>query len=370
MFDKLSDIESRYQEIERLLADNATLNDYSKVTELAQERSEIEPIVESFRDFRRKSGELTDAKAMYEAESDPDLRAMALEEYNSLATQVPQLEEKLKTLLVPKDRRDEKNVIIEIRAGTGGDEAGLFAADLLRMYMRYAENKRWKTEIISQNESGVGGYSMVTFEVRGKGAYSRFKYESGVHRVQRVPATEAAGRIHTSTATVAVLAQADEVDVKINNTDLRIDYFRSSGAGGQHVNKTESAVRITHLPTNVVVEMQDERRQQQNLAKAMEMLRARLFEAEAERIRNEANATRRSQIGSGERSEKIRTYNYPQSRVTDHRIGYDNFNLAAVMDGKLDNFIDRLIVKDQTEALGGEYKPGDDDDALATPEIG
>ncbi|MBX3084918.1 MAG: peptide chain release factor 1 [Anaerolineae bacterium] len=360
MFDKLAGIESRYQEIERLLADNATLNDYSKVTELAQERSDIEPIVASFRDYRRMTTELEDAKAMVEAESDPDLRQMALEEYNNLVTQVPQLEQKLKTLLVPKDKRDDKNVIIEIRAGTGGDEAGLFAADLLRLYMRYAEVKRWKTEIISQSESGIGGYSMVTFEVRGKGAYSRFKYESGVHRVQRVPATEAAGRIHTSTATVAVLAQADEVDVKINNTDLRIDYFRSSGAGGQHVNKTESAVRITHIPTNVVVEVQDERRQQQNLAKAMEVLRARLFEAEAERVRNEANATRRSQIGSGERSEKIRTYNYPQSRVTDHRIGYSSYNLAAVMEGDLDGFIDRLNVKDQTEALGGVYTPGSD----------
>jgi peptide chain release factor 1 len=282
---------------------------------------------------------------------------MAEEEYEELAGKLPDLENKLRTLLIPRDPRDSKNVIVEIRAGTGGDEAGLFAGDLLRMYMRYAEEQGWKTEIISASESGIGGYSMVTFEVRGKRAFSRLKYESGVHRVQRVPLTEAQGRIHTSTATVAVLAQADEVDVKINPADLKIDTYRSGGAGGQHVNKTESAVRITHIPTGLVVEVQEERRQQQNRAKAMDYLRARLYELEQERIRSAEEATRRSQIGSAERSEKIRTYNYPQNRVTDHRVGVSVYNLPAVMDGDIDEFIDAMTVKDQAEALGGEYVP-------------
>jgi peptide chain release factor 1 len=351
MFDKLVGIEARYEELDRLLADPAVLNDYSKVTELAQERAGIEPIVQASREYRRAAHELDDARAMIEAETDSDLRAMAQEESHALEERLVDLEARLKTLLLPKDPRDDKNVIVEIRAGTGGDEAGLFAADLLRMYTRYAEEKGWKVEIASASESGIGGYKEVTFEVKGRGAYSRLKYESGVHRVQRVPATESQGRIHTSTATVAVLAEVDEVDVHIDQKDLKIDVYRSQGAGGQSVNTTDSAVRITHLPTGLVVAVQDERKQLQNKIKAMNILRARLYEMEQERIQAEQDAARRGQIGTAARSEKIRTYNYPQNRVTDHRIGMDIYNLPAVMDGDLDRFIDELATREQAEKL-------------------
>jgi peptide chain release factor 1 len=352
MLDKLAGIEARYEEVDRLLADPAILNDYTKVTELAQERSSIEPIVEAYKQYRRATQELAEAEALIESESDPDLKAMAEEETGTLKAQIAELEANLTTMLLPKDPRDDKNVIVEIRAGTGGDEAGLFAADLMRMYTRYAEDKNWKIELASQSENGAGGYKEVTFEVKGRGAYSRLKYESGVHRVQRVPATESQGRIHTSTATVAVLAEVDEVDVEINQKDLQIDVYRSQGAGGQSVNTTDSAVRITHLPTGLVVAVQDERKQLQNKAKAMAILRARLYEMEMERIQTEQDSTRRDQIGSGARSEKIRTYNYPQNRVTDHRIGMDNYNLPAVMAGDLDKFIDELATREQAEKLG------------------
>jgi peptide chain release factor 1 len=355
MFDKLSGIVARYEELERLLADQGTLSDYSKVTELAQERSALEAIVQTYRDYTRVSRELADARAMIEAESDSELREMAEEEVRQLATRFDELEAELKKLLVPKDPRDDKNVIVEIRAGTGGDEAGLFAADLWRMYTRYAENQGWKTESVSASESGIGGYKEVIFEVKGRGAYSRLKYESGVHRVQRVPATESQGRIHTSTATVAVLAEVDDVDVKIDSKDLKIDVYRSQGAGGQSVNTTDSAVRITHLPTGLVVAVQDERKQLQNKIKAMNILRARLYEMEQERIRSEQDAARRDQIGSAARSEKIRTYNYPQNRVTDHRIGLDSYNLPAVMDGDIDRFIDELSARDQAEKLQSSH---------------
>ncbi len=354
MFDKLTGIETRYEELDRLLADPATLNDYSKVTELAQERSNIEPIVEAFRRYRRAMQELDEAKALVDSETDEDLRTMAEDEAQTLASQITALEEQLKTMLLPKDPRDDKNVIVEIRAGTGGDEAGLFAGDLLRMYTRYAENKRWKVEIDSMSENGAGGYKEVIFSVKGHGAYSRLKYESGVHRVQRVPMTESQGRIHTSTATVAVLAEVGEVDIDINPRDLQIDVYRSQGAGGQSVNTTDSAVRITHLPTGLVVAVQDERKQLQNKVKAMNILRARLYEMEQERIQSEQDADRRGQIGSGARSEKIRTYNYPQNRVTDHRIGLDVYNLPAVMDGDLDRFIDELATSEQAEKLGSD----------------
>lgn len=353
MFDKLASIEARYQTLEEALAAGAPDGEYSKIVALAQERAEIEPIVSAFRDYRRATQQRKEARALAESEQDSDLRAMALEEAELLGARIETLEQDLKRLLLPKDPRDDKNVIVEIRAGTGGDEAGLFAADLLRMYSRYAEARGWHVELLSASESGIGGYSAVTAFFKGRGAYSRLKYESGVHRVQRVPATESQGRIHTSTATVAVLAEMDEVDVKIDPKDLQIDVYRSQGAGGQSVNTTDSAVRITHLPTGMVVTVQDERKQLQNKIKAMNILRARLYDVEQEKLRAEQDATRRSQIGSGERSEKIRTYNYPQNRVTDHRIGLTIYNLPAVMAGDLDPFIDELSTREQAEKLGG-----------------
>ncbi|MFQ3535138.1 MAG: peptide chain release factor 1 [Aggregatilineales bacterium] len=352
MFDKLDGIEARYQEIEQSLADGAILSDYSKVAALAQERAELQPIVEAYQHYRRAKTQRADAQALFESERDPELRAMAREEMTSLDEQIERLEAELKRLLLPKDPRDEKNVILEIRAGTGGDEAGLFAADLLRMYMRYAESKGWETELMSANESGIGGYSTVTVFVKGRGAFSRLKYESGVHRVQRVPATESQGRIHTSTATVAVLAEMDEVDVHIDPKDIIFEVRRSQGAGGQSVNTTDSAVRLTHIPTGIVVDVQDERKQLQNRIKAMNILRARLYEMEVERRRQEQDSTRRSQVGSGERSEKIRTYNFPQNRVTDHRIGKTMYNLTAFLDGEIDDFIDELATREQAEKLG------------------
>ncbi|MCZ7539363.1 MAG: peptide chain release factor 1 [Anaerolineae bacterium] len=348
LLDKLSGIEARYDELERLIADPANVSDYERVTEYAQERAEIADIAGAARQYRAALDNLEQAEALLH---DPDMADLAREEADRLTEEVPALEDRLRRMLLPKDPRDAKNVIVEIRAGAGGDEAGIFAANLFRMYARYAEDHGWKVEVLSAHETGVGGYKEVVFEVRGAGAFSRLKYESGVHRVQRVPVTESQGRIHTSTATVAVLAEMDEVEVEIDSRDLQIDTYRSAGAGGQNVQKNETAIRITHLPTGIVVACQDERSQLQNKLRAMAVLRAKLYDMEQERLRDEQDAARRSQVGSGERSEKIRTYNYPQNRVTDHRINVSSHNLPAVLDGRLDEFIDELATREEAERL-------------------
>ena len=294
-----------------------------------------------------------------EESDDAELRELAQADLDNLLPRVEQLEKEIKALLVPKDPRDERNVIVEVRAGTGGDEAALFASDLFRIYSRYAEKRRWQVEILSASETGIGGFKEIIFQVKGRGAYSRLKYESGVHRVQRVPETEAQGRIHTSTATVAVLAETDEVDVQIPESDIKIDVYRSAGAGGQNVQKNSTAVRILHIPTGLVVACQDERSQLQNKLRALSILRSRLFDLEMEKRQHDLEDTRRSQVGSGERSEKIRTYNFPQSRVTDHRIGVSSFNMAAVLDGEIDQFIDELSMRNEAERLS----TGEEDEA-------
>lgn len=351
MLEKLATIEKRFMEIEALMASPEILNDYEKVVELSKERSGIEEIVNKYRVYRDKINQLEDAKALFYEEEDHDLREMARLEINELEVDIEALNKDLMVLLLPKDPRDSKNVIVEIRAGTGGEEAALFAADLVRMYTRYAEKRNWKIDIMSENETGNGGYKSITFEIKGDGAYSRLKWESGVHRVQRIPATESQGRIHTSTATVAVLAEMDEIEVEIDMKDVRVDVFRSQGAGGQSVNTTDSAVRLTHFPSGLVIEMQDERKQLQNRIRAFQILRARLYEMEYEKQRSAQEAERRDQIGGGERSEKIRTYNYPQNRVTDHRINVSSYNLPAVIDGDIDLFIDELSTQEQAEKL-------------------
>lgn len=349
--EKLGGIEARYQEIDRLMGDPEIAMDYERVAELAQEKSALEAIVAAGREYIRVVEELADAREMADLADDPEMAELASAEITPLATQQEALEDKIRLLLLPKDPRDSKNVIIEIRAGTGGDEAALFAADLARMYIRYAEARRWKHNIISSNETGQGGYKEAVFEIKGQGAYSRLKYESGVHRVQRVPQTESQGRIHTSTATVAVLAEIDDVEIEININDLQIDTYRSAGAGGQSVQKNETAVRITHLPSGLVVACQDERSQLQNRLRAMGVLRARLYDMEQTRLQAAQASERKSQVGTGERSEKIRTYNFPQSRVTDHRINMSSHNLAAVLEGKLDEFVDELATREQADRL-------------------
>jgi len=359
MIEKLAGIENRFEELIRLLQEVG--DDYQRAAELNKERIDLESIVEKSKEYRRDLARLEEARTVAGSEEDPEMRQLAESEITDLEPRIAALEKELKLMLVPKDPRDEKNVFVEIRAGTGGEEAAIFAADLYRMYTRYAERQGWKVEMMDSNAIGVGGFKEVIFQVKGKGTYSKLKYESGVHRVQRVPITESSGRIHTSTATVAVLAEVEEVDVEIPDSDLKIDVFRSSGAGGQNVQKNATAIRITHLPTGLVVACQDERSQLQNKLRAMSILRARLYEIEEERRRSAEEADRRSQVGTGERSEKIRTYNYPQNRVTDHRINVSIFNLPAVMQGGIDDFIEELSTRDEAERLSASGVESDDE---------
>ncbi len=348
MLEKLIGIEERYNEINHLLEE--TGEDYQRATELAKERAEIEPIVLKTREYRQAIKQREEAEILLQEEDD-EMRVLAEADLENLVPAIQAIEKELKSLLLPKDPRDERNVIVEIRAGTGGDESALFAAELFRMYTRYAERKNWPVEVMSQNDTGIGGYKEVIFMVNGKGAFSRLKWESGVHRVQRVPATESSGRIHTSTVTVAVLAEIDELDIQIPESDIKIDVFKSAGAGGQNVQKNSTAIRITHYPSGLVVACQDERSQLQNKLRALSILRARLYDIEEQKRIANLEADRRSQVGTGERSEKIRTYNFPQSRITDHRINVSSFNITGVLDGELDVFIDELSMRDESERL-------------------
>ena len=351
MIDKLRQVEERFEKVNELLCLPETVSDQSKYASLMKELKNLTPLVETYREYKKALSDGEAAREMLAEKPDKDLKELLELEVEECKEKVEALNEQLKILLLPKDPNDDKNVIIEIRAGAGGEEAALFGHSLFRMYSMYSENRGWKPEILSVNETGLGGIKEISFMITGEGAYSRFKFESGVHRVQRVPETESGGRIHTSTVTVAVLPEAEEVDIAIDPTDLQVDTYRSSGAGGQHVNKTESAIRITHLPTGTVVECQDERSQHKNRERAMKILRSRLLEAEREKQNAEIADERRSQVGTGDRSERIRTYNFPQGRVSDHRIGLTLYRIEAIMNGDLDEIIDALITADTADKL-------------------
>jgi peptide chain release factor 1 len=351
MWDRLKDIEKRYRELDRQMARPEVTSDMQQLQELAQEKAGIENLVNIYRQYRKAAKSLEETRAMLNDDLDDEMAALVRQEIDGLEAQLEQLDRELKLALLPEDPNDKRNIIMEIRAGTGGEEAGLFAADLFRMYSRYAQAKGWDVDIINANESGIGGFKEIIFEIRGKGAFSRLKYERGVHRVQRVPVTESSGRIHTSTATVAVLPEADEVEVSVNPDDLKVDIFHSRGAGGQNVNKVATAVRVTHLPTGIVATCQDERSQLRNKMKAMAVLRARLLDVEQRKKEEEVTRQRRSQVGTGERAEKIRTYNFPQDRISDHRIGLTLHNLPRVLEGELDELIDVLAANDQMKRL-------------------
>jgi peptide chain release factor 1 len=351
MFDRLQAVEDRYDKLNELLSDPEIVNNPKKLRDYSKEQSDIQETVQVYREYKDVEQQYTDAKAMLEEKLDADMKEMVKEEMNELEKQIEDLEARLKILLIPKDPNDDKNVIMEIRGAAGGDEAALFAGDLYRMYSRYAEAQGWKTEVIESSSTGLGGYKEIIFMINGKGAYSKLKFENGAHRVQRVPETESGGRIHTSTSTVAVLPEAEEVEVEIHEKDIRVDTFASSGPGGQSVNTTMSAVRLTHLPTGTVVSCQDEKSQIKNKEKAMKVLRARVYDKFQQEAQAEYDANRKSAVGTGDRSERIRTYNFPQNRVTDHRIGLTIQKLDQILTGKLDEIVDALIMEDQSSKL-------------------
>ena len=351
MFDKLDDILIRYQQVMEELNDPAVVNDQARFRKLMKEQNDLLPLVDKYTEYKKTKQGIEDSVEMLESENDEEMRELLKEELADCKARIAELENELKVLLIPKDPMDDKNVIVEVRAGAGGDEAALFASELFRMYSKYAESRRWKVELMSVNENGIGGFKEVVFMITGSGAYSRLKFESGVHRVQRVPETESGGRIHTSTVTVAIMPEAEEVDVALDMNDVRIDVFRASGNGGQCVNTTDSAVRITHIPTGIVISCQDEKSQLKNKEKGLKVLRSRLYDLELEKKRKEEASLRKNQVGTGDRSEKIRTYNFPQGRCTDHRIKLTTHRLYEIMDGDLDELIDSLTAADQAAKL-------------------